>query len=232
MAGRIVMITGAAGNLGSAVADVFGKAGDTLVLVGRSQESLEQAFGKEGSKRMFMGADLLQPVQVEAGVQRAVARFGGIDVLCNLAGGFLMGQAVHATSETNWQRMQDLNVRTLLNAVHAVVPGMLARGRGKIVNVGANSALRGAGQMGAYIAAKSEVMRLTETMAAELREHGINVNCILPSIIDTPENRADMPKADYRKWVPPARLANVIAFLASEEASAVHGACIPVVGLS
>ena len=232
MAGRIVMITGAAGNLGGAVARAFAKAGDTLVLVGRNQESLEQAFGKEGSRHMLMGADLLQPAQVEAGVQRAVAKYGGIDVLCNLAGGFLMGQAVHVTSESNWQRMQDLNVRTLLNTARAVVPGMLARGRGKIVNVGANSALRGAGQMGAYVAAKSEVMRLTETMAAELREQGINVNCVLPSIIDTPENRAEMPKADHRKWVSPAHLANVIVFLASAEASAVHGACIPVVGLS
>lgn len=229
---RIVMITGAAGNLGGAVAEAFAKAGDTLLLVGRSQQSLEEAFGREGGKRMFLPVDLLQSSQVEAGVQQAVARLGPIDVLCNLAGGFLMGQPVHATSEANWQRMQDLNVRTLLNASHAVVPGMLTRGRGKIVNVGAMSALRGTGQMGAYIAAKSEVMRLTESMAAELREHGINVNCILPSIIDTPENRADMPKADHRKWVAPARLASVIAFLASEEAVAVHGACIPVTGLS
>lgn len=229
---RIVMITGAAGNLGGAVAEAFAKAGDTLVLVGRSQESLEQAFGREGGKRMFLPLDLLQAGQVEAGVQKAMARLGPIDVLCNLAGGFLMGQPVHATSDANWQRMQDLNVRTLLNACHAVVPGMLTRGRGKIVNVGAMSALRGAGQMGAYIAAKSEVMRLTESMAAELREHGINVNCILPSIIDTPENRADMPRADFRKWVAPAQLASVIAFLASAEAAAVHGACLPVTGLS
>lgn len=229
---RIVMITGAAGNLGGAVAEAFAKAGDTLLLVGRSQESLEQAFGREGGKRMFLPLDLLQASQVEAGVQIAVARLGPIDVLCNLAGGFLMGQPVHATSEANWQRMQDLNVRTLLNASHAVVPGMLTRGRGKIVNIGAMSALRGTAQMGAYVAAKAEVMRLTESMAAELREHGINVNCILPSIIDTPENRADMPKADYRKWVAPARLASVIAFLASDEAAAVHGACIPVSGLS
>jgi NAD(P)-dependent dehydrogenase (short-subunit alcohol dehydrogenase family) len=232
MAGRIVMITGAAGNLGGAVAEAFARAGDALVLVGRNAESLEQAFGREGGKRMFLPVDLLQAAQVEAGVQRAVARLGPIDVLCNLAGGFLMGQAVHAISEPNWQRMQDLNVRTLLNASHAVVPGMLTRGKGKIVNVGAMSALRGSAQMGAYIAAKSEVMRLTESMAAELREHGINVNCILPSIIDTPENRADMPKADFRKWVAPAQLAAVITFLASEEAAAVHGACIPVTGLS
>jgi NAD(P)-dependent dehydrogenase (short-subunit alcohol dehydrogenase family) len=120
----------------------------------------------------------------------------------------------------------------LLHAVQAVVPGMVVRGRGKVVNVGAQAALRGAGQMGAYAAAKSEVLRLTESMAAELRGHGINVNCVLPSIIDTPENRAAMPKADPARWVAPAQLAEVIAFLASDAASAVHGALVPVVGLS
>jgi NAD(P)-dependent dehydrogenase (short-subunit alcohol dehydrogenase family) len=113
-----------------------------------------------------------------------------------------------------------------------VVPGMLARGSGKIVNVGSFGALRGTAQMGAYAAAKSEVLRLTESLAAELREHGINVNCVLPSVIDTPENRKAMPQADPAKWVPPAQLAQVIAFLASDAAQAVHGAAVPVVGLS
>src|SRR5204862_3367006 len=125
-------------------------------------------------------------------------------------------------------KMQDLNVRTLLHAVQAVVPGMVARGRGKVVNVGAQAALRGAGGMGAYAAAKSQVLRLTESMAAELREHGINVNCVLPSIIDTPQNRAAMPNANPQRWVSAEALADVIAFLASDAARAIHGAGIPV----
>jgi NAD(P)-dependent dehydrogenase (short-subunit alcohol dehydrogenase family) len=153
-------------------------------------------------------------------------------VLANLAGGFRMGEPVHSTSDATWNFLLDLNARTLLHAVRAVVPRMLAQGGGKIVNVGAFAAQRGAAQMGAYVAAKSAVIRLTETLAAELREKNINVNCVLPTIIDTPENRAAMPKADPGRWVAPADLANVIAFLASDAARAIHGAALPVAGLS
>jgi NAD(P)-dependent dehydrogenase (short-subunit alcohol dehydrogenase family) len=232
MAARVVMISGAAGNLGRAVAAAFARNGDTLVLLDRTREALVAAFGEETPQRLLAAVDLLQSGQLAATVRRVTAQCGGIDVLCNLAGGFTMGQPVHATSDADWQRMQDLNVRTVLNTTRAVVPGMLQRGRGKIVNVGANAAQRGAAHMGAYIAAKAQVLRLTETMAAELREHGINVNCVLPSIIDTPENRAAMPDADPARWVAPAQLAEVIAFLASDAAAAVHGAGLPVTGLS
>jgi NAD(P)-dependent dehydrogenase (short-subunit alcohol dehydrogenase family) len=229
---RLVLVTGAAGNLGRAVADAFAQQGDTLALVGRSRASLARAFGEESAQRVFVVADLLDAQQVQSAVQALAARFGAIDVLCNLAGGFAMGEPVHATAAADWQRMQDLNVRTLLHAVQAVVPLMLQARRGRIVTVGANAATHGAAGMGAYIAAKSQVLRLTESMAGELREHGINVNCVMPSIIDTPENRAAMPKADPARWVAPRQLAQVIAFLASDGASALHGACIPVLGLS
>lgn len=225
---RTVMITGAAGNLGRAVASAFALQGERLLLVDRSDEVLARAFGAPDAKRVFLPADLLQPQPVAEAVQA----HGPVDVLCNLAGGFAMGTPVHATPASDWQRMHDLNVRTLLHAVAAVVPGMLERGYGKVVNVGAHAALKGAAHMGAYIAAKSEVLRLTESMAAELRAQGINVNCVLPTIIDTPENRADMPQADPALWVAPPDLAAVIAFLASDAARAVHGACIPVSGLS
>jgi NAD(P)-dependent dehydrogenase (short-subunit alcohol dehydrogenase family) len=229
---RLVLVTGAAGNLGRAVAEVFARNGDTVALLGRSRESLARVYGAEDAQHLFVAADLLQPQALQAALRELEARSGGIEVLCNQAGGVTMGDAVHAPAAADWQKMQDLNVRTLLHAVQAVVPGMVVRGRGKVVNVGAQAALRGAGQMGAYAAAKSEVLRLTESMAAELRGHGINVNCVLPSIIDTPENRAAMPKADPARWVAPAQLAEVIAFLASDAASAVHGALVPVVGLS
>lgn len=228
---RTIMITGAAGNLGRAVAQAF-DAGDTLVLADRSADALARAFGAPGARRVLLEVDLLDAAKVDEAVASITQRHGGIDVLCNLAGGFAMGTPVHATAHADWQRMQDLNVRTVLNTARAVVPGMVQRQHGKVVNVGANAALRGAAGMGAYVAAKAEVLRLTETMAAELREHGINVNCVLPSIIDTPENRAAMPDADPKRWVAPAQLAAVIAFLASEAAAAVHGACVPVTGLS
>ncbi|MCK6429746.1 MAG: SDR family oxidoreductase, partial [Burkholderiaceae bacterium] len=167
-----------------------------------------------------------------AAVASALARFSRIDVLCNIAGGFRMGEAVHETSDATWNFLMDLNARTLLNAAHAVVPQMLAAGGGKIVNVGAASAQKGVAQMGAYVASKSAVIRLTETMAAELREKNINVNCVLPTIIDTPENRAAMPDADPKRWVAPEDLASVILFLASDAARAIHGAAVPVAGLS
>ncbi len=165
-------------------------------------------------------------------MQRAVARFGRIDVLANLAGGFRMGEAVHETSDATWNFLMDLNARTLLNTVRAVVPQMLGAGGGRIVNVGAAAAQKGVAQMGAYVAAKSAVIRLTEAMAAELRENNINVNCVLPTIIDTPENRAAMPDADPGRWVAPEALADVIVFLASDAARAIHGAAVPVSGLS
>jgi NAD(P)-dependent dehydrogenase (short-subunit alcohol dehydrogenase family) len=127
--------------------------------------------------------------------------------------------------------MLGLNAKSVINCARAVVPGMLAAGRGKIVNIAALAGLSGKANMGAYSASKSAVIRLTESMSAELRDRGINVNCILPSTIDTPQNRADMPKADPRRWVAPEALADVVLFLASDAARAIHGAAIPVNGL-
>ena len=205
--------------------------GARLVLVDRDAQALRTAFGEDDAQRICLAADLLDAAQVNAAFAAAVARFGSVDTLCNLAGGFRMGEAVHETSEATLAFLWNLNVRTLLNMAHAVVPHMLAAGGGRIVNVGAFSAQRGVAAMGAYGAAKDSVARLTEAMSAELRESGINVNCVLPTIIDTPENRSAMPGADPARWVAPADLANVIAFLASDDARAIHGAALPVTGL-
>ena len=227
-----VLITGASGNLGRAVAAAFAARGANLALLDRDRAHLDAAFGGESDRRMLVAADLLDAAAVEAAAAAVVARFGCIDALCNIAGGFRMGTPVHATSDADWNFLFDLNVRTVLHTARAVVPRMLAAGRGRIVNVGAFAAQKGAADMGAYVASKSAVIRLTETMAAELRDRGINVNCVLPTIIDTPENRKAMPGADPSRWVAPADLASVIAFLASDAARAVHGAAVPVTGLS
>jgi len=218
---RTVMITGAAGNLGRALAQAF--KGDALVLLDLQGSDLGDGF---------IATDLLDPKSVQAAVDQALARFKRIDVLCNIAGGFRMGAPVHETSDKDWNFLLDINARTLLNTSRAVVPAMLEAGGGKIVNIGAFAAREGAARMGAYIASKSAVIRLTESMAAELREKNINVNCVLPTIIDTPENRAAMPQADPRRWVAPQALADVILFLASDASRAVHGAALPVTGLS
>jgi NAD(P)-dependent dehydrogenase (short-subunit alcohol dehydrogenase family) len=229
---KTVLITGAAGNLGRAVARAFADQGARLALVDRHTDGLREAFGDENAKQLFIAADLLQPEQAGAAVSTAVGRFGRIDVLCNLAGGFRMGDAVHDTPAATWDFLFDLNARTVLHMAQAVVPHMIERGGGKVVNVGAFAAQKGAARMGAYIASKSAVIRLTETMAAELRELNINVNCVLPTVIDTPENRAAMPDADPTHWVAPRDLASVIAFLASDAARAIHGAALPVTGLA
>lgn len=229
---QTVLITGAGGNLGRAVAQAFSAKGWTLILLDRELGLLEAVHGADNERQLSLAANLLEAAAVEAAVRQAVQRFGRIDVLCNLAGGFRMGEAVHETSDATWDFLMNLNVRSVLHTARAVVPVMLAAGGGRIVNVGAGAAGKGGANMGAYAASKSAVARLTESMAAELRERGINVNCVLPSIIDTPENRKDMPKADPARWVSPASLAEVIAFLASDAAKDIHGASVPVTGLS
>jgi NAD(P)-dependent dehydrogenase (short-subunit alcohol dehydrogenase family) len=223
---RTVMITGAAGNLGRALAAAFARSAN-LALIDVKRGDLT-----DSGTQLFIETDLLKAESVQAAIAKTMQRFGRIDVLCNIAGGFRMGPPVHETTDKDWNFLLDLNARTVLNMARAVVPVMLAAGGGKIVNVGAYAAQKGAAQMGAYIAAKSAVIRLTETMAAELREKNINVNCVLPTIIDTPENRAAMPKADPKRWVAPEALADVILFLASDAARAIHGAALPVTGLS
>jgi len=225
---QVVMVTGATGNLGRAVAHAFAELGAQLVLVARNVDALQGAFTARSPAPLLLNADLLDPVQVDAAVEAAIGHFSRIDVLCNLAGGFRMGEAVHETSTSTWDVLFDLNARTVVHTAKAVVPHMLKQGGGRIVNVGAFAAQKGQAQMGAYVASKSAVIRLTESMSAELRERGINVNCVLPTVIDTPENRAAMPEADPTRWVAPADLANAIVFLASAQARAIHGAALPV----
>lgn len=229
--GKVVLVTGAAGNLGRAVAEAFAAERAALVLMGRGEKELEEV-APQARERLLLGADLLDAAAVGRAVENALARFGRIDVLCNVAGGFWMGPPVHETPEDKWRLMLDLNAGTVLTLARAVVPSMLAAGTGRIVNVAAMGGLHGSAAMGAYSAAKSAVIRLTESMALELREKGVNVNCVLPSIIDTPQNRSAMPGADATRWVAPEALADVVLFLASDAARAVHGAAIPVVGLS
>ena len=217
--GKRVVVTGSAGVLGGAVADAFHQANADVTGVD---------IVRTTSAYRSIVADLMDPGEAT----RAVDKIGHTDILANIAGGFAMGDSVAETTDETWDFMFNLNARTVLNMVRAVVPGMRDRGAGRIVNIGARAGLRGTGGMGAYCASKSVVLRLTESLADELKADGINVNCILPSIIDTPRNREDMPKADFSKWVKPAEIAAVVMFLASDAASAIHGASIPVEGLS
>jgi NAD(P)-dependent dehydrogenase (short-subunit alcohol dehydrogenase family) len=229
---RTIVITGAGGNLGRAVASAFGMRGANLVLLDINAEALEEAYPGNDEHSFKCEVDLMNQSEISEAVEAARAQFGSIDALAALAGGFHMGEPVHELSIGKWDLMVELNAKTLINTAQATVPSMIENGAGKIVTIGANAARQGMANMSAYIVAKSAVMRLSESMSAELRTKGINVNCVMPSIIDTPENRSAMPEADPTNWVSPEKLANVILFLCSEEASAVHGACVPVVGLS
>ena len=217
--GKRVVVTGAAGTLGTAVADAFHAAGASVIGLDIVERQANYPINQ---------ADLIDP----AGASSAVASIGTIDVLANIAGGFAMGDSIETTSDDTWDFMMNLNARTVLNMARTVVPGMRANGGGKIVNIGARGGLRGAAAMGAYVASKSVVHRLTETLADELKSDGINVNCILPSIIDTPPNREAMPDANFAAWAPPEDIANVVLFLASDAARSIHGASIPVESLS
>jgi len=231
---RVVMVTGAGGNLGAAVATAFAAQGARLALMDRDTGRLEDARRELGleADTLLLSADLLSAQSTAAAVDTAIARLGRIDVLAHIAGSFTMGPPLHETPEADWDLMMGLNARSVLHTCRAVVPPMLRQGGGRIVNVAARAALEGKARMGPYCASKAAVITLTETLAAEHRDHGINANCILPGTIDTPQNRASMPDADFSRWVPPAALADVVVFLASDAARAINGAAIPVYGRS
>ena len=229
---QTIVVTGAAGNLGRAVVAAFHAASARVVLVDAKLEFLDNSFPGDDPKLVKVAVDLLDRGATAAAMKDIHGKCGEINALAALAGGFHMGETVHDTPDEKWDLMHDLNVRTLLHTTSAVVPYMIEQGGGKIVTVGANVALKGIPGMGAYCTSKSTVMRLTEAMAGELRDKAINVNSVLPSITDTPINRADMPDVDPAQWVAPSDLAAVIMFLCSAQAGAIHGALIPVVGLS
>lgn len=233
--GQVAVITGAGGNLGAAVTRAFLAARAHVVPVDRSVDRLPTLFSDiaTASEHLLVnGVDLTDPAAVTGMVARVMERFGRIDVLVNAAGGFRADGPVHQTSLETLELMLSINLRTAFIASQAVVPIMLAQGRGRIVNVASRAALAGTRNVSAYSASKAAVVRLTESLSAELRDAGINVNCVLPSIIDSAPNRAEMPNADPGKWVTPESLAEVILFLASDAARDVHGASLPVFGRS
>ena len=232
---KVIIITGAAGNLGRAVAARVQAQGGRMVLVERSDEHLKAAYGElvdPAQHWLAGGVDMTDPKAVDAMVAEAHKRFARLDGLVNTVGGFRGGKPVHEADLSEWDFMYDINVRTALHACRAVIPYLLRAQSGRIVNVASRNAFQGSPNYAAYSAAKTAVLRLTESLAGELKTRGINVNCIVPGTIDTPQNREAMPKADFSTWVPPEDLARVVAFLLSDEARSVTGAAVPVYGRS
>jgi NAD(P)-dependent dehydrogenase (short-subunit alcohol dehydrogenase family) len=175
------------------------------------------------------GVDLADGDGANAALARAAAALGGLDALVNIAGGFAWEKLDGGSLDT-WDRMYRMNLRTAVAASQAALPYLFKSASGRIVNIGAAGATKAAAGMGAYAASKSGVARLTEALAEELKERGITVNALLPSIIDTPPNRADMPNADFDRWVKPEQIGDAIAFLLSDRSQAITGALIPIVG--
>jgi NAD(P)-dependent dehydrogenase (short-subunit alcohol dehydrogenase family) len=224
MQGKALIVTGARGALGNVVAEIAQSRGARLACIDHAPSQIPAS----ADRIEIGGVDLSDATQAKTAVDAAARHFGRLDVLINIAGGFAF-EAVGDGDVETWQRMYALNVLTALNTSRAALPYLAAAKAGRIVNIGAMGALQAGSGMGPYAASKAGVHRLTEALASEWKGK-ITVNAVLPSIIDTKTNRADMPNADFSKWVTPQELAEVILFLAGDAASGVTGALIPVGG--
>ncbi len=230
LSGRVVMVTGAAGHLGRAVTHALAACHASTVLVDREVAVLREAFSRlevTGRHLLAEATDLTIPAEAEAAVARALARFGHVDALVNLAGVFSPRLPFLKTPIEVWRSLIDGNLMTTVVACRAVIPAMQARGHGRIVTVAARSGLCGAAGLAPFAAAKSAVLRLTESLADELGPQ-ITVNCVVPGTLNTPHARAERPEADHSTWVAPEAVADVVVFLVSDEARAMTGAAVPV----
>lgn len=224
MHGKVIVITGASGALGKVVASAAAARGARVAGIDHAATTT----GTTTDRIELGGVDLSDTVQAARAIDEAAAHFAQLDILVNIAGAFSY-ETVSEGDPKTWQRLYTINVLTALNASRAAIPHLVRSGAGRIINIGAMGALQAGAGMGPYAASKAGVHRLTETLAAELKGK-ITVNAVLPSTIDTPANRRDMPEADFAAWVTADELANVILFLASDAASAVTGALLPVRG--
>ena len=228
LAGKVVVVTGGFGALGHAVAQTLLQAGAKVAVV---DHAAAPTSGRPASALWFGGVDLAEEAAATSLMQRIVSEAGKLDGLVNVAGGFCFDKLDGGTLDS-WDAMYRMNVRTAVVACKAVLPFLVRSGSGRIINIGALGAAKATAGMGPYAASKAGVARLTEALAEELKDQGVTVNAVLPSILDTPRNRLDMPNADFSRWVAPSALASVIEFLLSDAAGAVTGALIPVAGRS
>jgi len=231
--GKVVLITGAAGVLGRAVVRKMAETGAYLALTARRLEPLQELAAElnlAAERSLLHAADLAAPEQAQALVDALAARWGGVDILLNLAGGWSGGKRLADVSDQEWQAALDRNLTSALHINRAVLPFMVKRGWGRIVNVGSKAAEQPGARQAAYNVAKAGVVALTQSIAADYRRQGISANVLLPSIIDTPDNRAQMPDSDFGRWVKPEELAAMMLFLCSDEAASINGASIAVYG--
>jgi len=224
--GKRIAVTGASGALGKVVVQHARAVGARVATIDRASAPAQP---HDSAVHAIGGVDLTDAAAASAAIDAAAKALGGLDGLVNIAGTFRWETLADGSVDT-WDLLYRINLRSAVAASKAAIPHLSAAGGGRIVNISAASCLKAGAGMGAYAASKSGVARLTEALAEELKERAITVNAVLPSIIDTAANRADMPKADFTRWVQPAQLADVIVFLLSDRSSAVTGALLPVVG--
>lgn len=222
MTGRVVIVTGGFGILGRAVAARFAEQGDRVARVDYASTPPDHSAALD-----IGGMDVADPTVAESVVARVTKELGAPNVLVNVAGGFIW-ETLEAGGPASWERMFRMNALTAASMSKATLPALTQAKAGRIVNIGAGAAVKAAAGMGGYAASKAAVHRLTESLAEELKGSNVTVNAILPSIIDTPTNRADMPDADFSEWVKPEAVADVILFLVSSGARAITGALVPV----
>lgn len=232
--GKVAVMSGAGGNAGLSVIQRLYSQGVRLALIDRNEAGLRARLRENNidDSGILVGAvDLLKKDEIDAFVGNVIAQFGQIDILINQAGGYRPQPPIHEMDEAMWDFLVDLNAKTMFLLSSTVAKQMVAKGTaGRIVSVAARGGLKGDPGNAAYAVSKSAVIRMTESMAAELMDHGIRVNVVLPSTLDTPPNRAANPDGDYAKWVSPDSLADVLTFLLSDSARDISGAAIPVYG--
>ncbi|MGI0082699.1 MAG: SDR family NAD(P)-dependent oxidoreductase [Nitrosopumilaceae archaeon] len=226
---KVVLVTGGKGALGSTVVNAF-LAANATVIASDYQDNDKKKL--DTGKLTMIKADLTNEGDVRKLVSDVIKKFGRIDILANVVGGYLAGKSVSELDLTEWDTMMNMNLKSAFLISKHVMPSMMTAKYGKIVHIAARPGLKAGGKDSAYSASKSGVIRLTESISEEIKGSNINVNCVMPSILDTEVNRKAMPSADFNKWVKTEDLANVILFLCSDESKAIHGAAIPVYGLS
>jgi NAD(P)-dependent dehydrogenase (short-subunit alcohol dehydrogenase family) len=232
---KVVVVTGATGALGRVAAKTFLDEGAHVVSMYRSGHNLKELEDFLGETRgMFSSvqADAVDEVSVQSLFQKVIQQQGRVDVLLNIVGGYKGGADIADTSVSDWDFMMGLNLKSVFLCSKAALPHMMRQNYGKIVNIASRTAVekRYRSKSGAYAVSKAGVIVLTETIAEEVRKYDINVNCVMPGTIDTPDNRRNLAGVDPSKWVKPEHIARVLLFLSSDDSKTINGACIPVYG--
>lgn len=233
--GKVAIVTGATGALGRVVTKMLLSHGAHVVSTYRSEDKrveLGKFVGEDGDVLNSVQADVTDERSVQALFQKVTDKHGRVDILLNIVGAYNGGTDIANTKESDWNFMMDVNLKSAFLCSKAALPHMIKQNFGKIVNVAARTAVekRYRSKSGAYAVSKAGVIVLTETVAEEVKKYDISVNCIMPSTIDTPDNRRNFPDADFSKWVEPEQIAEVILFLVSDDSKTISGASIPVYG--